>query len=281
MKINRKKLYLIFIALLISMPFFFAYQNNAIVISPIEIASNKIPSSFNDFTIVQISDLHNKRFGKEQSRIIKKIEQCNPNVIFITGDLIDSKTRDLSNSKQFISKAIKIAAVYFVTGNHEIISDYYAELKAFMLHKGVVILDNESQEFTQNNDKILLLGLADPLSYNDRYMEQSIMNETLNTLAQNNGDYIILLSHRPEHFDIYVNNNIDLVFCGHAHGGQIRLPIVGGLIAPNQGFFPQYTSGVYRREQTSMIVSRGLGNSIIPLRLFNRPEIIVLKLKAN
>ena len=100
----------------------------------------------------------------------------------------------------------------------------------------------------------------------------------LNNLADTESSYIILLSHRPELFESYVSCNIDLVLSGHAHGGQFRLPFIGGLIAPDQGIFPKYDAGLFTNGSTNMIVSRGLGNSIIPIRFNNRPEVIVIEL---
>ena len=93
--------------------------------------------------------------------------------------------------------------------------------------------------------------------------------------------YTVLLSHRPELFAVYAEQGIDLVFSGHAHGGQFRLPILGGLIAPNQGLFPQFDAGQFTSGQTAMLVSRGIGNSVIPIRINNRPQIVVAELRTH
>lgn len=93
--------------------------------------------------------------------------------------------------------------------------------------------------------------------------------------------YSILLSHRPELFEVYAKNNIDLILSGHAHGGQFCLPLIGGLLAPNQGLFPKYDSGIYTQENTNMVVSRGIGNRLFPFRFNNCPEVILIELKSK
>ena len=153
-----------------------------------------------------------------------------------------------------------------------------------MKSAGVNILENSYSSISKENSKINIIGINDP-SFDALqlygYTDQQIISKDLEKLTNNSDEYTILLSHRPELFDTYCSYNINLVFAGHAHGGQIRLPFIGGVIAPNQGFFPQYTSGLYQKGNTNMIVSRGLGNSAFPFRINNRPEIVVVKLSNN
>lgn len=132
-----------------------------------------------------------------------------------------------------------------------------------------------------DSDSIDIIGLADTSFIESDWLEYGGNAETknlLNTLTEGTTNFKILLSHRPELFDIYSNSNVNLIFSGHAHGGQFRLPFIGGLIAPDQGFFPKLTEGIHTSNDTSMIISRGLGNSIIPVRILNRPELIVVTL---
>ena len=127
------------------------------------------------------------------------------------------------------------------------------------------------------------MGIEDP-SFQEDYLfgdSESVARQAIENLQNESDGYMILLSHRPELFDLYVETEMDLVFSGHAHGGQFRLPFIGGLVAPNQGFFPKYDAGQFKEENTTMIVSRGVGNSIIPIRINNRPEIIVARLTVN
>ena len=251
------------------------WGNTSIQTTRISITSEKIPTAFIGFTIVQVSDLHNTEFGSHQERLLNAVKGSSPDIIAITGDLIDSNHTDIEKAMVFINDAVKIAPVYYVTGNHEAWSDQYNELKKQMVEVGVDILEDEKTIIERHGISIQLLGLNDP-----DFTSTSIDDKLEDMLVENN-EFTILLSHRPELFDVYVDNNIDLVLSGHAHGGQIRLPFVGGLVAPNQGFFPKYSEGVYEKNQTKMIVSRGLGNSIIPLRINNRPELVIITLMTK
>ncbi len=274
------------IALLLTI--FFYWQNNAVMITEIDFSHDDIADSFEGFRIVQISDLHNKDFGDEPNKLIEKIQILTPDIIVVTGDLIDSRHTDIDTAIKFVEAAQKIAPVYFVSGNHESNSGKYDELCEKLRSAGAVILDNASVIITHNDGSICLAGLIDPAFLYDRdgYTDEqalSVMQDILLTMIKNDMDvFDILLSHRPELIDLYANAGADLVFTGHAHGGQFRLPFIdGGLIAPNQGLFPKYTSGIYKNKDTSIIVSRGVGNSIVPIRIFNRPEIIIVTLHSE
>ena len=238
---------------------------------------------FNGYRIVHISDLHNKKFGKNQERLLRKIRAVSPDMIVVTGDLIDRRKYELDTAIEFINGAMKIAPVYYVSGNHEAWSGDYGNITHNLLNCGVQILDDSKIELIKGEGKIEILGLSDPDFLTYDYMDgtnSSKLKEHLKGLSDDSV-FQILLSHRPELFDLYANENIDLIFSGHAHGGQFRIPYVGGLVAPDQGLFPKHTSGVYRQNQSTMIVSRGLGNSIIPIRIFNRPEIMVVTLHSE
>ena len=279
---------IILITLMITLSIFFYWQNNALMITEIKFSNPNVTESFEGFKIVQISDLHNKDFGDEPNKLIKKMQALTPDIIVITGDLIDSRHTNINTAIKFVEAAQELAPVYFVSGNHESNSGKYEELCEKLVSAGAVILDNKSVMITHNDGSIRLTGLIDPAFLYDRggYTEEqalSVMQNILQTMIKNDIDvFDILLSHRPELIDLYADAGADLVFTGHAHGGQFRLPFIdGGLIAPNQGLFPKYTSGIYRNKDTAMIVSRGVGNSIIPIRIFNRPEIIVVTLRSE
>ena len=139
---------------------------------------------------------------------------------------------------------------------------------------GVIVLDDEKTTLERDGQAITLIGLSDP-DFRQPFADH------LRALTASEEGFTILLSHRPESFGLYISCGVDLVFSGHAHGGQVRIPFVGGLVAPHQGFFPEYDSGLYREDSTAMLVSRGLGNSIVPLRINNRPEVIVAILKKT
>lgn len=262
---------------------FIVFQNNSIQNTSIKYENKMIPKVFNGYKILHISDLHNKSFGKKQKILLEKIEAESPDIIVITGDLIDRRKYDLKPAEILVESAIKIAPVYYVSGNHEAWSGKYKSIKEMLTRLGVDVLDNRKIDISINNEKITLLGVSDPNFLTSTYFDDTNilnMEENLDDLS-NTSNFQILLSHRPELFKLYNEKNIDLIFSGHAHGGQFRLPFIGGVIAPNQGFFPKYTSGVYKMNQSTLIVSRGLGNSIIPIRLFNRPELVVVTLFKN
>lgn len=279
-KTKRKWIYFLSgIALLI---FFFYFQNNSIVISNYTISSDKIPSNFNGYKIVQLSDLHSKSFGNDQKNLVKKIKNLEPDSIVFTGDLIDSYRYDEEPSLILMERLVQIAPVYYVTGNHEWWSGKFDSLEDKLKIIGVQVMRNKTEEITIGTDKIQIIGIDDPANVEESYEETGKTEKNITDLIDIEGeDYFqILLSHRPEMFSLYDKYGFDIVFSGHAHGGQFRIPFVGGLIAPDQGFFPEYTSGKYTSDNTTMIVNRGLGNSIIPIRIFNRPEIVVVTLSS-
>ena len=259
-----------------------AWGNSALMVNEIKITNDKIPQSFEGFRIAQVSDLHNAELGKDNNKLIEKLNECEPDIIVLTGDLIDSNHTNLEVALSFARQAIKIAPCYFVTGNHEAwVGSQYEELKTSLENAGVTVLQDEAIELNYGDECIQLIGLNDPdFSERDSFLSESILETKLSQVNISNG-FTILLSHRPECFNVYQNKNIDLVLSGHAHGGQIRLPFLGGVIAPNQGLFPKYDAGIYTENGTTMIVSRGIGNSIIPVRINNRPEIVIIELNLQ
>lgn len=254
------------------------WGNNALTVSRYEISNPKIPSEFSGFRIVQLSDVHNKDFG---GRLSEKVTSLSPDIIVITGDLIDSRRTDVSVAEKLIGELTPIAPVYYITGNHESRIEEYSVLREALEKNGIEILDGKTVEIEKNGGKITLTGIDDATFFGSGEMSEKVMifAQKLKELAENReGGFGILLSHRPELIDIYADCGFDLAFTGHAHGGQIRLPFIGGILTPNQGFFPEYDSGKYDKNGTSMIVSRGLGNSLFPFRIGNRPDIVLCEL---
>ena len=203
-------------------------------------------------------------------------------MIAITGDLVDSGRTDIGVAENLIRQLAMTAPCYYVTGNHEAwIGEQYQKLEKILLNEGVVILHDQSVSMTKNDETIQIVGLDDPdFTDRDSSIQESMLERKLEEMELTGG-FCILLSHRPEVFNAYVAENIDLVLCGHAHGGQFRIPGVGGLVAPNQGLLPKYDAGEYSENNTTMIVSRGIGNSVIPVRINNRPEIVVVELRCK
>lgn len=281
MKFKRPKKRVIIILIIVITMIFIIWQNNDIVTNQIDYSSSKLPKEFNGYKIVHISDLHNKNFGDNQSRLLNKIKKTSPDIIVVTGDLIDRRKYDLETAMIFIKGAVGIASVYFVSGNHEAWSGEYENIKSDLIDEGVEVIDDRKVEITKGDSNIEILGLSDPafLTTSNRHgMNSSRLEDDLEKLSDDTV-FQILLSHRPELFDIYAEQSIDIIFSGHAHGGQFRLPFSDGLFAPGQGFFPKYTSGIHIKDKSALVVSRGLGNSMMPIRIFNRPEIVLVTLE--
>lgn len=270
-------------AVLIALVIWIAWGNTALELNKYTISSSRLPENFDGYRIAHVSDLHNAEMGKDNEKLLSMLQEADPDMIAITGDLIDSRNTDVEVALQFIQEAVKIAPCYYVTGNHEARVNEYEELKIGMASAGVVILEDTQTEISIEGQTITLIGVNDP-SFQTDYLfgdSETVMNSKLMELHTDGNEFTILLSHRPELFDIYADHDIDLILSGHAHGGQFRLPFVGGLIAPNQGLFPEYDAGLYTEENTNMIVSRGIGNSILPFRVNNRPEVILIELQAK
>lgn len=228
-----------------------------------------LPDSFNGFCIAHVSDLHSAQIGKNNERLLNMLRQVEPDLIAITGDLTDSRDTDLSIALHFAAEAAKIAPCYYVTGNHEVRlqGTLYDELLEGLTAVGVIVLENEEVILCREGDSISIAG--------HRWGPAANVNN-----ISDFGGFRVLLAHAPEDIDTYASAGFDLVLSGHAHGGQFRIPFIGGLYAPGQGFFPEYDGGCYTVGNTTMIVSRGIGNSNIPLRINNRPELILLVLEG-
>ena len=279
---NRKKRVLfVVVFVLVVLIVWTLWGNTALEVNEYEVVSDRIPQDFEGFRIAQVSDLHNAEFGEGNEKLIQLLSQTDPDIIVLTGDLIDSRHTDIEIALDFARQAIKLAPVYYVSGNHEARVREYEDLKMGLAEAGVVILENQNVQITREGESITLMGIDDP-SFQEDYLfgdSESVARQAIDDLQNESEGYTILLSHRPELFGLYVDTGMDLVFSGHAHGGQFRLPFVGGLVAPNQGFFPKFDEGRFTEENTTMIVSRGVGNSIIPIRFNNRPEIVLVTLR--
>ena len=277
----------IIIALAILGLIIFLYlQNNSIVTTITKVQSDRLPGTFHGYRIVHLSDLHNKAFGRDQKRLVDRIRAENPDLIVFTGDIVDSRRHGADNGIALMRQITKIAPVYYVTGNHEWALGKVDVIRGFLEKEGVKVLQDEHDVIQVNGDKIYIIGIDDPVSRHGGQWskEPSIVKSSIQKAVEGipkGESFKILLTHRPEKFSIYSEFDIDLSLAGHAHGGQVRLPFVGGLFAPNQGILPKYSEGKHKIGSSAMIVSRGLGNSIAPQRLFNRPEIVIVELENN
>lgn len=270
-------------AAILALVIWILWGNGALELNGYTVSSQRLPEAFIGYRIAHVSDLHNTEFGEDNETLLAMLRDAKPDIIAIAGDLIDSRHTDVPTALSFVQQAVQIAPCYYVTGNHEERVRVYTELKAGMEAAGATVLEDERTQISLDGQVITLIGLHDP-SYQTDYLlggSETVVRANLAKLLDPSDGYTVLLSHRPELFDTYVESGVDLVLCGHAHGGQFRLPFVGGLVAPNQGLFPEYDAGIYSKENTNMLVSKGLGNSILPFRVNNRPEVILIELRQK
>lgn len=231
--------------------------------------------------LVLITDLHSCYYGKEQNSLIRAVEEQNPDVVLLGGDIFDDNF-SYANAETTIKYLTEKYPCYYVTGNHEYWSEDISAILDIVDSYGITILEGDCDTIEIRGQKINICGIDDPDVTSYTKNAKSMSDQLIEAQEQAEPDcYTILLSHRPEYAETYMRYNFDLVLSGHAHGGQWRIPrILNGLYAPNQGLFPKYAGGLYEFEQGTMIVSRGLAReSTLAPRIFNRPELVVVDLK--
>lgn len=279
-------MYIVLILTIIIMYMFCYYQNNGLVITKININC----SLREKIRVVQLSDLHSKEFGKNNYNLFKKVIEQKPDIIFATGDMVDSSAENLDGIIRFLSDLNKNIPVFYIPGNNEVRCDRLEEIINKLTCEKVRILNNEILSININSNKINILGLVEQKNCENNFFVSKVKDtysykkdkEIFNELANKSGLKIVL-SHYPENFAAvgdksYCKYNFNIMFSGHAHGGQFILPFVGGMFAPGQGIFPKYYGGLYGNKN-KLVVSRGLGNSGFPLRIFNRPDIVVVDIE--
>lgn len=278
-------------ALVLGFAAYTIYDNNHISVDEIVVKSNKVPKSFVDFKILQLSDLHCREFGKNNSRLIKKINKINPDIIIATGDMF-STSLDIDESfYKLCEELIDKYPIYYSLGNHETIlrtskisdkiwiEDYLNKIK----NLGVYLLDNAMITLSRNNENINIYGLTLPMAFyrrrfnKERDQKIELKSDFIENLIGKPkfNEFNVLLAHNPLNFEAYAKWGSDLIFSGHVHGGAVRVPFIGGLLSPEIAFLPKYKEGFYIKNNSIMIVSRGLGNSSMPLRILNGPEIVL------
>lgn len=245
-------------------------------ISRYEVNSKKLPESFDGFKIVQLSDLHGAEFGEDGMELVEKVKELEPDIIALTGDFVTDEG-DLAAVKKLAGRLTELCPVYFVSGNHEFGSGLAIKVRNILERAGVKYLSNEYLTISRGEDGILLGGVEDPLAYADMLSPDELAQK-MNDAAPD--AFKILLGHRNYWMTEYPELPVDLIFCGHAHGGLIRIPGVGGLIGTDRRLFPDFDAGEYNNGRYTLIVSRGLGNSVPIPRVFNRPEIVCVELSS-
>lgn len=308
------------------------WDNKRIVVTTVEIKSERLPESFTGYRVAHVTDLHNDEFGEHNAYLLETIRAAEPDMIVITGDLLDSRRTDEEKAANFVRQAVKIAPCYYVTGNHEsrmtkelqlpkhsdffsavkrtkndslqksktkeayegnnnLINDNtvkewaYDRLEKAMIEAGAVVLRNAEVLLEKDGESITLIGIDDPrffLASDKREKMENALESVLEELFAEvpEEQFTLLLAHRPELFELYSSYGPDLVLSGHVHGGQFRIPGIGGIVGPGQGVLPDYDAGIYSRGNTKMVLSRGLGQSSFPFRLNNPPELVVVELQS-
>lgn len=283
------------------------FANQYVFVKEYEIIDESIPDAFDGYRIVQVTDVHSIRDTEQADMLFETIVEQRPDAVVLTGDLLDSKYygQELADLKagisekmpgqdtvDFVERLIEHYYVYYVYGNHEMVLLDDVDnnpFKVAMEEIGVIFLNNSGVKITRNGESIYMLGVQDPSTlYKDsKYRECNSHTERIHAMMTNivalrkEALYTVVLAHRPEYFEEYSTYGVDLVLTGHAHGGQVRVPFVGGVYAPGQGFFPEYTSGLFEENGTSMVVGRGIGNAVIVPRVFNPPQINTVILKKT
>ena len=274
---------IIFFGMILSIMLFLYIQLNWITLTNENIYVDNLPEEFNGFKILQLSDLHSKSFGNDNAYIIKKINNIDPNIIVMTGDMRTNTPEDKGEVLiTILEKLNRKYPIYYVTGEHEE-GKYYEDENKYLKERtkedyekkleeiGVTVLNDKKTQIQYGDRTINIYGLKEKLQ-GSLYLEERLGNPRLEEVN-------ILLAHTPNYFNEYVDWGADAIFSGDKHGGIIRLPFIGGIVSSGGTFFPEYDGGVYKRNHATMVVSRGLGNYGINIRVFNRPEIIVVTLK--
>ena len=296
----KKKYWLLILAILVASVIWNVYWNSRIVVHTYTHVNEEVPQAFDGFRIVQLTDLHSVRNEVQGQLVYETILGQEPDIICVTGDLVDSRyyaSNGVDGEKltlALMEKLVKLAPVYFIYGNHEMIlldNPQNNEFKTALEKLGVQIINNELVSYTKETggEFIYIGGIQDPSTlYKDyRYAFLSNNGERMEamldavTVGVRNEEFFLLLSHRPEYLEMYDQYPVDLVLSGHAHGGQFRLPFIGGVYAPGQGIFPKYTAGLYETDDLEMYVGTGIGNSVIPVRIFNPPEVLTIILETQ
>lgn len=272
------------------------FENTSLfIVQKNEIVSNKIDSNFDGYKILQLSDLHSREFGENNIKLINKIYKIDPDIIVCTGDMMNSTEDDGHVFINLVKKISKDYPVYYIDGNHEQLVEYnnvgvYDEFISSLKDLNVKVVKNTKIKLQKGSSYINMYGLNVDLVYystksalkesNIEYTEDNF-SKTINKETFENNKYNILLTHNPIYFEVYEKSGVDLILSGHVHGGIIRIPFKGGLLSPDQEWFPEYYHGLYTINDTNMIVSAGLGNDTVNFRIFNPFEMNLITLRSE
>lgn len=242
--------------------------------------SARLPENFDGFRVVQLSDLHGYSYGKDNCRLVERVADCEPDLIVLTGDFIDS-AEEIPVTETLAGALMELAPVYFVSGNHDWGSGAAADLEVALERQGVVWLHNEYVTLERGESEIVLAGVEDPNSWAEMLQPDELVDIIKNERPE---DYILFLGHRNNFVSLYPDLKVDIILAGHAHGGIVRLPGIGGLLGTEHNLFPEYDKGRFSAENYDLILSAGLGDSMLPnemisARFLNNPEVVCVTLR--
>ena len=274
---------ILFAILILTATIFYYDSNTRLVTNEYELLYPNLPEAFDGYRIAVLSDIHGAEFGRNNEQLVKKVSDAHPDIIAITGDLIDRYNtppieRQLEIADMLISDLVNIAPVYFITGNHDWDSGELHRIEGMLNGHGATVLRNQYTLLEKGSQSVILAGTDDPNGPADMITPDVFIDQ----IRESQGDgFLVVLEHRNGNLPLYSELGVDLLICGHAHGGIIRLPFTDGLIGPKRKLFPTHTSGVYSMLETNMVVSRGLGSPLGWMRLFNNPHIPVVILRVD
>ena len=269
------------LALVIAGAFWFNWQCWGLQTTHTEVELSGLPTEFDGFQIAHLSDLHGHEYGEDSEDLLRLVREQKPDLIVITGDLVDQEDQ-LRMIPALARGLAAIAPTCYVTGNHEwgLGTGTVRELKNLLAQCGVTVLSNQYEILERNGARLVLAGVDDPNGYADQKTPEELYAQIEKEAP---GLFTVLLAHRNDRFEQYAAAGYDFVLSGHGHGGIVRLPFVGGLLGAGRELFPERTSGLYTVGDSTLFVSRGLGNNTVPFRgfrIFNRPELAVVTLRT-
>lgn len=272
---------IIWILLIGALVFSLIWSNGTFTSTEYTIQSPYLPNAFTGYKIAQISDLHGRRFGDKNEDLIEAIEDFQPDILVITGDLVDFKTDQPETVIQELAPLVQKYPTFYVKGNHELNRDLAGkeDLKPLLEAVGVSCLENQQIPIVRRESKLVLAGLQEPYEYYQKRADETHM-PVGDFLGEKGDAYTILLAHNPLYWKDYLAWGADLTLSGHMHGGLVRLPFVGGLVSPEGRPVPSFDKGLYQSDSSSLLVSGGLGNSGRSFRLFNRQELVLITLES-
>ncbi|WP_138416072.1 metallophosphoesterase [Aquibacillus sediminis] len=250
------------------------YDTNHFKVNTIEFDSSKL-SQGTEVTILQISDVHNKVFDQDNQPLLREVESLNADLIVLTGDLIDRRTEDFQHMYNLIEKLTAINSdIFFVSGNHEWENTETEDFIQGVRERNVTLLNNRSKTIEVDGIEFNMVGIDDASTNHEDPAK------AFSTIEQDR--YTILLSHDPDIVKNYPDMPANLILSGHTHGGQVRMPFVGAIVAPGQGLFPKLDQGTYPlAENQRLYIDSGLGTSLAPIRFLNQSQISLITIRGE